>query len=675
MGTRIVYRFCSSVLMRGLPLFFGLSIGLLLQLVLDAYQCGRVDLPVVFPGDFETECCLGRGEKLAHGEIFSDAGVDFVESHAIHSAGAVAHASNSTESLEDVIAIILGEFLADAVEFRAGSSVRGGLVAGGNGGQKLFVHSGFNDPLLFDQSVRHFGIQGAGQDEVLHKHGVPLTDAVAAVLRLGHIAGNPIEFRENHMRRGGEGDPHSRGGDRTHKQGAGFVVLESLNGGIPGILRVSAHEGNTGITEFGSDCSKHVAVMSKNDDFRFRFQCLFDVVDNRRGFCQSGFVSHSGELGECNLRGGLEFRHSLFVRLNGIRFGEFCSGLEVLDPCSGFGLSPLFVGDGAIHCTGGGVDRDDLADFWGELFEDLGFQPADHNGRSESFLEFGEVFCSREIPPPSVPLGIAVGFHVAPERSGVPCFRVEGRNQSPEVLWAVHDGGPGEPDSAFGGDCEGGLRSLRAMVFAIVHFVVDYEVPRPVVGRAGRVLLFATGSALVCDDVVIGDYDVGVRDVGSLGDADGILPNQPCVHFVRPIAFERRRTNDEDGFHGLIDVDEPDCLDGFPQPHFIGEEGVGSRKKILDSGFLVRQVFQPVRVREIDVSVRRAGLGYRLLAVLCGLSEASAGAVSAIDKSGGLVDVVGPPDAEDWIPPEPGGFGCFFLAKRGLQVPNRGAGV
>lgn len=214
-----------------------------------------------------------------------------------------------------------------------------------------------------------------------------------------------------------------------------------------------------------------------------------------------------------------------------------------------------------------------VAGFGWELGEDVGFGASNPCVVGESHVEVWEGFGVWNVVAEVVLFTVGVGEVVGEVVGGF------GQTEEGEdVEGAAGDGGAGEGDDVGGvfGEVEECAGAFGGGVFVAVGFVGDEHLGVPCVD-------FLCELWACCEEGVAGDDDSGVGEGGvSCLWGDGgegavvwecVGEDAAAVGFEGPVGGECGWAGDE-GAGGLGEGDCEECLDGFSESWFVGDDGV-----------------------------------------------------------------------------------------------------
>ena len=214
-----------------------------------------------------------------------------------------------------------------------------------------------------------------------------------------------------------------------------------------------------------------------------------------------------------------------------------------------------------------------VAGFCWELGEDVGFGASDPGVVGESHVEVWEGFGVWNVVAEVVLFTVGVGEVVGEVVGGF------GQTEEGEdVEGAACDGGAGEGDDVGGvfGEVEECAGAFGGGVFVAVGFVGDEHLGVPFVD-------FLCELWAGCEEGVAGDDDSGVGEGGGSclwGDGGEGAVWGECVGEDAAAAGLKGPVGDEGGWAGdegacgLFDGDCEECLNGFSQSWFVGDDGV-----------------------------------------------------------------------------------------------------
>lgn len=207
------------------------------------------------------------------------------------------------------------------------------------------------------------------------------------------------------------------------------------------------------------------------------------------------------------------------------------------------------------------------------MVEDVGFGASDPGVVGESHVEVWEGFRVGDVVAEVILGAVGVGEVVGEVVAGAGHL-----DEGEDVEWAACDGGAGEGDDVGGvfGEVEECAGAFGGGVFVAVGFVGDEHLGVPGVD-------FLCELWACCEEGVAGDDDSGVGEGGVSclwGDGGEGAVVWECVGedaaafgFVGPVGGEGGWAGDE-GAGGLGECDCEECLDGFSEAWFVGDDGV-----------------------------------------------------------------------------------------------------
>ena len=422
------------------------------------------------------------------------------------------------------------------------------------------------------EGAKEFFLKGVLRDEQINLHGTGLAHAVGASDALLQHRGVP---REIHVDDGVGGLKVEADGTRVagEKNGAFRVVLKTVNERLAFVCGNGTVEPDeTGFVFFKKrlDEVEHGGPFGEKDDFAVGFGQEFSEEFVKRlefgGLARGLFVHENRGVGrEPTHEQGLAQPQEVhlvevgFVDDEGDDFEVAVVNLK------------LFLG---------GDDAEDFDAARGELLNDRGAGAAQEDGRKGA-AELIEVFVAEDVP---FFVGDAVGVEEA-ERGAEAAVVNEG-SDGVEFLETVFERGAGEREgeAAFEALDDAGRGGFP--VLDTLGLVEDDEVPR---GGAN--------SREVAEDLLVvgdGEKSGAVLRGALLRGALNNLNRTACktLDFRVPLGFEAGGANNKDTLDAGLEREEfrhAHALDGFAQPHVVGQNGAAGANGKRDAVELVRK--------------------------------------------------------------------------------------